>query len=73
MSSFEKTTLKDPASVWHRRFGHLAPEAIQKIEEATEGAVVTTSEVHERNIVGFEEKCEVCAISNPVRKYAESR
>ncbi|EED14665.1 hypothetical protein TSTA_041430 [Talaromyces stipitatus ATCC 10500] len=68
MSSFEKVTLKDPALAWHKRFGHISQKAVQKLEEATEGAVVTTSEILNRNPDGFQEKCEVCEMSKARRK-----
>lgn len=68
MSSFEKRTLKDPALVWHKRYGHVSAKAIKKLEEATEGAIVTTNEILNRNEDGFMEKCEVCELTDARRQ-----
>ncbi|EED13808.1 hypothetical protein TSTA_100530 [Talaromyces stipitatus ATCC 10500] len=68
MSSFEKQTLKDTALVWHKRFGHVSTKAIEKLEQVTEGAVVTSKKVLEQNQEGFKEKCETCEISQAHRK-----
>ena len=63
MSSFDKRTLKDTALVWHKRYGHISAKAIEKLDEATEGAIVTTKEILPRTEEGFQEKCEVCELA----------
>ncbi|EED14304.1 conserved hypothetical protein [Talaromyces stipitatus ATCC 10500] len=66
LSSFDKRILKDPAQVWHKRFAHVSNKSIENIEKATEGANITAP-FQKRNEEGFEEKCEVCAITK-IRK-----
>ncbi|KAE8551110.1 hypothetical protein TMatcc_009206 [Talaromyces marneffei ATCC 18224] len=64
LSSFEKKTLKDTAQAWHKRLGHLAIEAIRKLGQATEGAIVTTNKIMNRNEDGLQEKYEICAMND---------
>ncbi|KAL3712554.1 hypothetical protein TMatcc_001253 [Talaromyces marneffei ATCC 18224] len=67
-SSFEKTTLKDSALAWHKRYGHVSLKAIKKLEDAIEGAIVTTSELHGKNEDDLQEKCEICAMNDNKRQ-----
>ncbi|KAL3702653.1 hypothetical protein TMatcc_011232 [Talaromyces marneffei ATCC 18224] len=43
-------------------------KAIKKLEDATEGAIVTTSELHGKNEDDLQEKCEICAMNDNKRQ-----
>ncbi|EED15707.1 reverse transcriptase family protein [Talaromyces stipitatus ATCC 10500] len=56
LSSFERKVLKDPGNVWYKRLGHISEQAVEKLQEATEGALVTSPRALGRNEEGFKEK-----------------
>ncbi|EED21271.1 hypothetical protein TSTA_085020 [Talaromyces stipitatus ATCC 10500] len=68
LSSFERKVLKDPGNVWHKRLGHISEQAVEKLQEATEGALVTSPRALGRNEEGFKEKCEICELSSAKRQ-----
>lgn len=68
LSSFEKKKLKDTALAWHKRYGHISIDAIRKLEDATDGARVTTSEIYGKNEDDLQEKCEICALNDASRQ-----
>ncbi|EED22268.1 hypothetical protein TSTA_095140 [Talaromyces stipitatus ATCC 10500] len=72
LSSFERKVLKDPWNVWHKRFGHISEQAIEKLQEATKGAIVTSSRALGRNEEGFKEKCEICELTTSNTTIPES-
>ncbi|EED22755.1 hypothetical protein TSTA_062420 [Talaromyces stipitatus ATCC 10500] len=65
-NSMEKNILKDPMNVWHKRFGHVSSRAIEKLQEATEGAIVMSVPSH--NNEGFKIKCETCELTTAKRQ-----
>jgi hypothetical protein len=68
LSSFDKKVLKDTANVWHKRLGHIGEDVIGKLQEATEGAVVTSTKVMEKDKEGFQPVCETCTLTAIKRK-----
>ncbi|EED12020.1 hypothetical protein TSTA_000920 [Talaromyces stipitatus ATCC 10500] len=65
-NSMEKNILKDLMNVWHKRFGHVSSRAIEKLQEAIEGAIVMS--VPSRNNEGFKIKCETCELTTAKRQ-----
>jgi hypothetical protein len=67
-SSKDIRTLSDPMEVWHKRFGHLADEAVRKLQDTTIGANVLPPISPKRNEDGFQNRCHGCLLNKAKRQ-----